>query len=773
MAHQQNLRMSNIMKTRTFPAAFRLGRLSLAVSAAWLAPPVLADEIRLDPILVEAQSAERGLPAGAQVDLETIRRLLPASSDTASLLRDVPGISLYGAGGLSSLPSIRGLADDRVRVKVDGMDLISSCPNHMNPPLSYVGPSNVGLMMVFAGITPVSVGGDSLGGTIIVETRRPEFAARGEETLSKGELSGHYRSNNDAYGGSATATFATEALSLNYNGSWSQADNYTAGGDFKSTTATGRPGRDLPLDEVGSTAYETQDHALNLALQSGRSLFELGLGYQDMSEQLFPNQRMDMLDNEQTRVNLSWTGELDRGVIEARAYHEKVEHFMDFGPDKRFWYGSNSQPPAAPEIGSPCDPIRFMGDPEGTCAAGMPMYSESSTSGATLKTDIDLSVDALVRAGIEYQRYRLDDYWLPSGGNMGPGTFLNISNGQRDRWAAFGEWESQLTPSWLLLLGARYERVSTDTDDVQGYATAPPAMGNQLTEAAAFNALDREKTDNNVDLAALALYTHSATLDIELGAARKVRSPNLYQRYTWSTWPMAAIMNNTVGDGNGYVGDIDLKAESAYTVSTTFDWHAADGAWELIATPYFTLVEDYIDAVPVGGLADEQFNVLRYANQNARLYGIDVSGKVPLGNNALGAWEFSGVASYTVGKNRDSNEDLYNIMPLNARLSLGQKVGRWDNVVELVMVKSKDDVSGTRNEISTPGYALVNLRVAHTWKRLRIDFGVENLFDRLYSLPTGGAYLGQGSTMGINTVPWGIAVPGMGRSFYAGVTVTF
>ena len=53
-------------------------------------------------------------------------------------LRDVPGVSLYGAGGVSSLPSIHGLADDRLRVTVDGMDLIASCPNHMNPALSYI-----------------------------------------------------------------------------------------------------------------------------------------------------------------------------------------------------------------------------------------------------------------------------------------------------------------------------------------------------------------------------------------------------------------------------------------------------------------------------------------------------------------------------------------------------------------------------------------------------------------------------------------------------------
>jgi iron complex outermembrane recepter protein len=296
-------------------------------------------------------------------------------------------------------------------------------------------------------------------------------------------------------------------------------------------------------------------------------------------------------------------------------------------------------------------------------------------------------------------------------------------------------------------------------------------MGNQLAEAAAFNALDRDMTDDNIDVTALALYTHSPTLDIELGAARKARSPNLYQRYTWSTWTMAAIMNNTVGDGNGYAGDVGLKAETAYKVSATFDWHAADRAWELIATPYFTRVEDYIDAVPVGNFAVEQFNVLRYANQRARLYGIDVSGKVPLGHNALGAWELSGLASYINGQNRDTNDDLYNIMPLNATLEpgpetrpLGQRHGVRRGGFErrcLVGTQRGEDLR----------LSLVHLRAAYAWKRFRIDAGVENLFDRFYSMPTGGAYLGQGSTMGINTVPWGIAVPGMGRSFYFGVTV--
>ncbi len=752
---------------------FRPNTLSLAIALAAFTHPLMAQDTELGTISVEAHAEEDISLGRSSVGAEALQLLRPATSDSASLLRDIPGVTLNGAGGVSSLPSIRGLADDRLRIKLDGMDLIATCPNHMNPPLSYVDPSNIGSLKVYAGITPVSVGGDSIGGSIIAETRAPEFARPGEESLTKGELGAFYRSNNDAYGGNASATYATEAFSINYNGSWSQADNYTAGDDFKDSKATGRVGHTLPLDEVGSTAYETQNHTLDLALKAGGDLFELGFGYQDMPEQLYPNQRMDLLDNEQHRIHLAWNGGFEWGALEVRGYHEEVDHFMDFGPDKRFWYGMASNIPGSID-GKPCSPIVFHGSP-GTCAAGMPMYSESTTDGVTLKADIDVSPDDLLRVGTEYQNYRLDDYWRPSGGGMGPGTFQNINDGERDRMALFTEWESRLNAQWLSLIGVRYERVTSDADDVHGYSTAANAPGNQVADAAAFNARAHEKTDDNWDVTALARYTHDANLDVEFGVARKVRSPNLYERYTWSTWPMAAAMNNFVGDGNGYVGDIDLEPEKAHTVSATFDWHADDRRWGIKVTPYYTHVDDYIDAVALnpGAFQPDQFNILQYANQEARLYGIDLSGQMPLGSNAWGAWGLKGLISYTDGKNLDTDDALYNIMPLNAKLELTHETGGWRNGIELVMVDGKDDGSDVRNEIETAGYTLVHLRASHAWKQVRLDFGVENLFDRMYYLPTGGAYTGQGATMQLNGIDWGVAVPGMGRSVYAGVTVTF
>jgi len=768
--------------------------LILAVMAALPTIALSEDNPLLDEVVVTAPKAGAESAIGASgPDAASLATMRPSTSDAASLLRDTPGVSLYGAGGVSSLPAIHGLADDRLRIKVDGMDLIAACPNHMNPALSYLDPAQVGSLKVYAGISPVSLGGDSIGGSIIAETPAPVFAQPGGESLVQGEAGAFYRSNGNARGGNLAATYATDSFNISYTGAIAKSGNYDAGGDFKNLifgtnpaadpTFTGRPGHTLPLDEVGSTAYDTRNHALGLAWRADNHLLEARLGFQDVPLQLYPNQRMDMLDNEAKRLNLRYLGDFDWGNLEARTYHEEVDHFMDFGADKKYWYLQGT-----PDYdGSPC------GGPSATCAAGMPMYTASENTGVVLKADLNLTEQDLLRIGTEYQRYRLDDWWPASGAGMWPYTFWNLNDGERDRAALFGEWEKQRGPQWLTLAGLRYERVTMNAGDVHGYNLdsfptnpAPAGPGNQTRDAASFNNADRRKTDNNWDMTVLARYTPDATRDIEFGYAHKTRSPNLYERYAWSTWQMAALMVNWTGDGNGYIGNLDLEPEKANTVSASFDWHAADRRWEFKATPYYTRVSDYIDAIqwnattnaPSTTLVTDQFTVLKFVNQSAQLYGIDLSGKLPLAKTGAGEFGLNGLLSYTSGENRDTGDELYNIMPLNARLTLTHRQRGWDNAAELVMVGEKDELSDMRNEIETGNYSLVNLRASHSWKQTRIDFGIENLFDRLYFHPLGGAYLGQGTTMSasttaVTTPKWGTAVPGMGRSIYAGVTVKF
>ncbi len=731
-------------------------------------------------------------PGAKPIPAASLKPKLATTSDTASLLADIPGVSLYGAGGVSSLPAINGLADDRLRIKVDGMDLIASCPNHMNPALSYIDPTNVGTLKVYAGITPVSAGGDSIGGSIVAESRAPEFAAPGQSPIVKGEVGTFYRSNNDARGLNLSASYATDAFNISYSGSTAKADNYVAGGDFKNYDFTGRVDHTLARDEVGSTAYDTRNHSLGLAFKRDNHLFEAKVGIQDMPFQLYPNQRMDMLYNKQDSLNLRYLGQFDWGKLEARAYRENVDHFMDFGADKRFWYGGTLAGIGVTSSGGPTSPVGYACSPlSPTCAAGMPMYTEGKTTGASVKADVILSPQDLLRVGGELQQYRLNDWWPASGAGMWsptttsyaqPGkSFWNIQDGERDRTALFAEWEARKNAQWMTLVGVRVEQVKMDAGDVQGYNTAAAAMGYQSRDALVFNALSHASSDTNVDFTALATYTANANYDIEFGFAHKVRSPNVYERFPWSTWTMAGVMNNFVGDGNGYIGNLALSPEKANTLSATFDWHAADTSWGMTVTPFYTQVDDYIDAVQWAAATNtavavpvaNTFVVLKYVNQSARLYGVNLSGHLPLAKTSWGDFGFKGLLNYTQGSNRDTGDNLYNIMPLNAKLAVTQKLGGWDNSLELVTVKAKTDVSAMRNEIKTPGYSLVHLRTSYSWKTVRLDLGVENLFDKFYYLPTGGAYAGQGTTMSINGIPYGTAVPGMGRSVYVGLNVKF
>ena len=688
-------------------------------------------------------------PSAASQDLQQLRA---ATSDSARLLQNIPGVSLYAAGAISSLPAIHGLADDRIRVQVDGMDLMAACPNHMNSALSYIDPSKVGSITVYAGITPVSVGGDSLGGTIQVKSAPPEFAEAGEPAFAKGQAGTFFRSNANAKGYNIGATWVGHAVNLSYGGSRSQADNYTAARDFKAVTRGRENGPLIPGNVVGSSAYSgSKNQELALALRHEEHLLQLSVSRQTVGFEGFPNQRMDMTGNQNTLLNLRYTGRYQWGELEARLYDQDTRHNMDMGPD-RYSYGY-----------------------------GMPMDSKGKTRGATIQGSILLSGRDIVRLGAEYQQYTLYDWWPAVGGTMGPNAYWNVDYGQRNKIDVYSEWEASWNTQWLSQIGVRSTTVRTNAAPVQGYDNGLAGLwGN---EAAAFNALDRKRTEHNWDLSAIARYTPDATQHYEAGYARKSRSPSLYQRYPWSTQPMAALMNNFVGDGNGYVGNVDLRPEVAHSFSVTGNWQGADAQqWGLTATGYATYVQDYIDArrcdfnqcSAANVAATTGFVLLQYANQSARLYGIDLSAHLRLGKTAaFGSVTGTGLLNYVRGENRTTGDDLYNIMPLNVKLALVQSLGAWSNTAEFQWVAAKKNVSQVRNEMRTGAYGLLNLRSSYEWQHARLDIGIENALDRFYAMPLGGAYVGQGASMTSNGIPWGVPVPGIGRSMNIALNLHF
>jgi iron complex outermembrane receptor protein len=460
---------------------------------------------------------------------------------------------------------------------------------------------------------------------------------------------------------------------------------------------------------------------------------------------------MDMTGNDNWLVGLRYTGQFGWGDLVARIGYQDTKHTMDMGPD-RYSYGT-----------------------------GMPMDSKAKDRIAGVRGNIFVSETSLVRTGVEYQAYTLYDWWPAVGGVMGPNDFWNIDYGQRRRLGLFAEWEGHLKDTLVAQVGVRGDRVGTDAAAVQGYDNGlAGAWGN---DAAAFNARGHRRDDYTWDATGLLDYSPGARQSYQAGYSRKSRSPNLYQRYAWSTNPMAALMNNFVGDGNGYVGNAGLAPEIANTVSIAGDWHdPASARWGVKATGYYTYVQDYFDAKrcdfgqcsDTNAAATTGFVLLQYANQTAQLCGWDLSGHVVLAEGKqTGTIQANGVVSYVRGKNLTTGDNLYSIMPLHGRFLISYRLGFWSVSPEVLAVAKKEDVSRVRDEVQTDAYWLFNLRSAIVWKHLRVDFAVENLLDHLYANPLGGAYLGQGSSMTTNGIPWGVVVPGRGRSFNASVGISY
>jgi iron complex outermembrane receptor protein len=710
-------------------AALAAGAAVVALSVPGLSQAQSATElppIQADPAAGPSSAPTAGAPA-ATVAGEAIARRQASGPDAVSLLLGEPGVGVQAGGGTTALPVVRGMADDRMLVTVDGAEATAFCPNHMNPPGSYVLAGAVASIALSPTLSPVSAGGDNIGGVIAITTRGPVFAATGEGLRREGEASFTYRSVVDGGSASARASIAGERLSLGLESAWARGENYRSG-----------YGRD-----VLSTEYESYEGAVTLAARTDQGVVSLRAGRQFTPYQGFPNQRMDMTENASRFADLRYDGAYAWGDVTARASWRDVDHEMNFLPDK---------------------------------GGDMPMLTHGVDLGLALAVTLPAGQDASLALGLDVRRTDLDDWWPPVAGSMmmGPNRYLNINNGSRDRTGLWAEWTGPLAGGWTGVAGLRLERVETNAGDVQPYSWTGMMNAADAAAATVFNARDRKRTDDVADLTLLARWDPSAAMSLELGYARKTRTPNLYERYAWGMGQMSAAMTSLAGDANAWVGDMDLRPETANNLGATLRLSSPTVNRQLTVSLFHAEIEDYVDADPIGVFGPGgSFARLRFANHDARMQGVEVSGRTDL-------WTFGGFApavltgsvSWVRGENRDTGDDLYHMAPLTTRVSLEQPLGAWTAVAELELVGEKDRVNALRNEPVTDAYALFNLRgVWRPTERLRFDVAVENLFDEAYDLPLGGVSFGDFKAGGM--VPPIAALPGPGRSLNLGLTVGF
>lgn len=631
----------------------------------------------------------------------------PALADLAGALAELPGVAVVKNGPLTGIAQVRGLSGDRVNILVDGMHITPACPNHMDPPLHYAAPADTESLTLIAGASPVSAGGDALGASILARSARPVFQA-GNAWQAQGKIDAGYSGANDGWNLGLSAGTGNRDNALSYAG------NLARGDDLKYANGT-----------VKDSGYDSQRHKFSFAHAADAGRFDASISRHRVRDAGNPSLPMDMVKDDADAVNLAWEGRLGDTRMTARAYWHDIEHLMD----------SYS--------------LRGL-------AAGMVAPAASTDLGLVLGGKRNLA-GGRVNFGAEWLQ---NEFATSSWTSAGVFSSDILRDATRDRLGVYGEWQGALGGAWSANLGLRSDTVRMNTGNVNA-----TAGGTVAADRAAFNALSHKTSDHNWDWNALFQYAAAPDRGYEIGLTRKTRSPSLLERYEWTPTNASAGQ----ADGNTYFGQIGLKPEVAHALSAAVQAKASGLDYKLGA--FYQQVSDYIVGTPylyTDPSKAAPYNAatsyrLRYENHAARLYGLDGS----LGYKA-GAWQFSGVLSYVRGRNLDSDSDLYRIAPLRLTLQAEHRAGAWSNSLRMRAAQGQDKLAiynlpGLSNELPTPGYAVFDWHAQwRAAKGMKVNFGIDNLLDKLYYDHLGGVNRVAGSDVLV-----GARLPSAGRFAFA------
>ncbi len=223
---------------------------------------VLAPYVRQkEEVMVTAlryPETESKIPAAESVvTTEMIRDEM--APNIAEALLTMPGLSDLGSGGFSLVPSIRGLARNRILILVDGARVFSD--RRTGPGASFVNPMDIETIEVLRSPSSVFYGSDAIGGVVHILTLSPR---------SKPGWSGRAGAGYGSVNGQNDFGLSLEGASGDFAGVLSfqreNAGNYSVGGTeiLQSQFTQG--------SLLGKVAYRTEAREVELSFLGARGV---------------------------------------------------------------------------------------------------------------------------------------------------------------------------------------------------------------------------------------------------------------------------------------------------------------------------------------------------------------------------------------------------------------------------------------------------------------------------------------------------------------------
>jgi len=641
---------------------------------------ILSSVLMSDEVVLETLSIE------GTVISDVAQNEIKSGDVAETLSLKVPSISLVRRSGIANDIILRGLKKDNINILVDGSKTYGACPNRMDPPTSHVLSNNIDAITVIEGPYDVENFG-TLGGAVIITTKKPKEAFEGEMNLNVGSF-GYNKA-------SLTLSGGNDYVRLLISGSGELSNQYR--------------------DGDGNTFAEQLENAIPSSKYNTKDDFRLQEQYRDMdaykkttfmsklyvditdnqelvfsytqnrsSDVLYPSSKMDALVDDSDIFNLEYN-------IKHLSKYSKLLSFQ--------YYDSAVDHPMSTKyrMASVQSPTNPMG---GVVTSAL----TSRMQGAKVINTLDIVSDVEMDVGVDASKRNWDGTYFKNGvtmKNMDGSDKRSIHDVDTQNSALFTKFSKKYSEVDVAL-GLRYDMTKIT-----------PSSSDQQSNR--YNALSA-----NI----FTTYKVEKNLSFFGGIGKSSRVPDARELY------FKGSMGNTVGTDNlnqvtNYQDDLGMENRySNFTIKTKV---------------FYSMLEDYIvyNSSKTTTVMGNQVAHNAYDNVDATLYGMDV----------VGAYYFTDEvnidfgAAYQRGQKNNAlsgqtGTNLAEIPPLKGNIALSYNY-HDDSMahIETIGAASWDSYDAENGEQELPSWAIVNLKVQHSFSKLvELSVGANNIFDKTYAV---------------------------------------
>jgi len=637
--------------------------------------PLGAEQLLLEEILIKGQETS---PSGEILTITEVRE--SPARDIGEALKQIDGIDIVRKGAIANDVVLRGFQRDNLNVLVDGVRLYGGCPNRMDSPAFHFDFAEVEQISIIKGPYDLSNPG-SMAGLIDVQTRSAAPGPHADVNLTYGSWDMINASGTASYGGDRA-----DGL-LGYAYKYSDPPKSGDGKRITEIYPVGSPNAYRPK-EVDSRAYEINTVWFKGGYApAGGGKLDLSYSYQDADHVLYPYLLMDADYDRTHRVNLTYTQENLTPLLnqlKVQAYWNQVEHLMD-------------------------DSLRNSSLPTMMITRDYSMETDaySRVMGAKLQTGWNLGGGEL-RTGLDYY----DRTWNAT--NRLAAYMYNtqpmIPDVQTDNVGAFAEYSHPLAEKLTLKGGVRGDWTDSEARSLSAERLAllyRPYWGSDAKDNSDFFALS-----GNMQLT----WTPQQEWELFFGLGSGVRAPDPQELFMGLQRPMNS---NWVGNPG-----LDPTRSNQADVGVKY----ATDRYYVHGSLFYSRLDDYITVVDLPSPSATLLKARSFANAKAEMWGGELGSQVSLPADLYLLLSLS----YTEGENRDTDEPLAEIPPLQGTLGLRYDVGSWFLELSEQFADRQDRVDETLSESETAGWAVTDLKGGVILGDWSVYAGLNNLFDKEY-----------------------------------------